>query len=63
MHYIIRDNAILLQKKSDDEMAKEVNRVLNNYRKLYNLTEQYSDEDVEKMFDKYSFKGILKTNN
>ena len=60
MHHIIRDNNLLIKKSSNDETVKEVNLVVSNYRKLYNSTGQYSDEDVEKFFDRYSMKDQLK---
>jgi len=57
MHYIIRDNNLLLKKSSPEEAAKEVSKVVNNYKNLYNSSDNFSSEDIDKVFNKLAMKG------
>jgi formyltetrahydrofolate synthetase len=60
LHYIVRDNSLLLRKFSNDEAIKEVNKTVSNYKNLYNSASAYSDDDIDKLMDKYSMKEQLK---
>lgn len=49
-----------LSKEKEDEAIKytkeEIQKTISNYKNLYNSSSQYSDEDVDKLIDKYSMK-------
>jgi hypothetical protein len=56
MHYVIRDNNIIGKKVSPEEATKEISKVVNNYRNLWNKSSHFPSEEIDKVFDKLAMK-------
>jgi ElaB/YqjD/DUF883 family membrane-anchored ribosome-binding protein len=60
LHYIVRDNSLKLYQKTESEAIIDVNKTVSNYKNLYNSSEEYSDEDISALMDKYAMKKWIK---
>jgi len=72
LHNMLRELCMLsktvstkeLTKEKEDEAKKyakeEIQKTISNYKNLYNSSSHYSDNDIDKLIDKYSFKEQTK---
>jgi len=60
LHHIIKNDSLLLKKLDTDEAVKEVNKIVSEYKNYYNSSSQYSNDEIEKIIDKYAMTKHLK---
>jgi hypothetical protein len=49
-----------MKKSSMDDAVKEVNKVVKNYKDLYDSSDDYSDEDVNNIINRFSMEKQIK---